>query len=69
MDRVGARYVQIDPTKIIAVVDTELPDGGNVLDNANPVCQQIADNVVTFLLEEMAHGRIRGVSAAAKRGG
>ena len=58
MDRVGARYVQIDPTKIIAVVDTELPDGGNVLDNANPVCQQIADNVVTFLLEEMARGRI-----------
>lgn len=58
MDRVGSRYVQIDPKKIVAVVETELPDAGNVLDNNNPVCQKIADNVVTFLLEEMARGRI-----------
>lgn len=58
MDRVGTRYVQIDPDKIVAVVDTELPDSGNVLDSANPVCQQIADNIVTFLLEEMARRRV-----------
>jgi hypothetical protein len=32
MDRVGSRYVQIDPKKIVAVVETELPDAGNVLD-------------------------------------
>ncbi|XPE51212.1 hypothetical protein ACNKHX_17675 [Shigella flexneri] len=30
------------------------------------MCQQIADNVVTFLLQEMAHGRIPRISAAAK---
>ena len=58
MDRVGSRYVQIDPQKIVAVVETELPDAGNALDKINPVCQQIADNVVTFLLDEMARGRI-----------
>ncbi|HAT3661843.1 MULTISPECIES: acetyl-CoA hydrolase/transferase family protein [Klebsiella] len=58
MDRVGSRYVQIDPKKIVAVVETELPDAGNLLDKNNPVCQKIADNVVTFLLEEMARGRI-----------
>ncbi|HAT1684552.1 TPA: acetyl-CoA hydrolase/transferase family protein [Klebsiella oxytoca] len=58
MDRVGTRYVQIDPKKIVAVVDTELPDAGNLFDKNNPVCQQIADNVVTFLLEEMVHRRI-----------
>ncbi|MBW6087504.1 hypothetical protein HTS61_16450 [Escherichia coli] len=29
-----------------------------MLDKQNPMCQQIADNVVTFLLQEMAHGRI-----------
>ncbi|ECJ2520283.1 TPA_asm: acetyl-CoA hydrolase/transferase family protein [Salmonella enterica subsp. salamae serovar 42:z:1,5] len=58
LDRVGHQYVQIDPHKIVAVVETNLPDAGNVLDNANPICQQIADNVVTFLLNEMAQGRI-----------
>ncbi len=41
--------------KIVAVVETNLPDGGNMLDKQNPMCQQIADNVVTFLLQEMAH--------------
>ncbi|MGL5287184.1 MAG: succinate CoA transferase [Aeromonas sp.] len=58
MDRVGSQFVQVDPHKIVAVVDTELPDAGNALDKENPICQQIADNVVTFLLNEMAHGRI-----------
>ena len=57
----------IDPKKIVAVVETNLPDAGNMLDKQNPMCQQIADNVVTFLLQEMAHGRIPpGISAAAK---
>ncbi|VVT48101.1 Propionyl-CoA:succinyl-CoA transferase [Kosakonia radicincitans] len=58
LDRIGLHYVQIDPRKIIAVVDTELPDAGNTLDEEKPVCQQIADNVVTFLLNEIAYGRI-----------
>lgn len=59
MDRVGTRYVQIDPKKIVAVVETNLPDAGNMLDKQNPMCQQIADNVVTFLLQEMAMGVFR----------
>lgn len=58
MDRVGTRYVQIDPKKIVAAVETNLPDAGKLLDKQNPMCQQIADNVVTFLLREMAQGRI-----------
>ncbi|EHA7656757.1 acetyl-CoA hydrolase, partial [Salmonella enterica] len=58
LDRVGTRHVQIDPGKIVAVIDTELPDNGDLLSPANPVCHQIADNVVTFLLSEMAVGRI-----------
>lgn len=58
MDCVGTCYVQIDLKKIVAVVETNLPDAGNMLDKQNFMCQQIADNVVTFLLQEMAHGRI-----------
>lgn len=58
MDRAGSQCVQIDPKKVLAVVDTELPDAGNASDKTNPVSQQIADNVVTFLLTEMTHKRI-----------
>ena len=58
LDRIGTQYVQIDPAKIVAIVETELPDAGNALERANPVSQQIADNVVAFLLNEMALGRL-----------
>lgn len=58
MDRVGAQCVKIDPKKIVAVIDTDLPDAGDISDKTNPTCQKIADNVVSFLLNEMAHGRI-----------
>lgn len=60
MDRVGKQYVQIDPQKIVAVVDTELPDDGNTLNKTNLICHQIADNVVSFLLKEIVSGRIPG---------
>ncbi|XNN28487.1 hypothetical protein ACLK2F_16530 [Escherichia coli] len=58
MDLCWNRDVQIDPKKIVAVVERNPPDAGNMLDKQNPMCQYIADNVVTFLLQEMAHGRI-----------
>ena len=40
MDRVGGQCVQINPKKVVAVVDTELPDAGNAADKTNPVSQQ-----------------------------
>lgn len=46
------------PEKIVALVETNLPDAGSASDKTNPLCQQIADNVVSFLLAEMAHKRI-----------
>lgn len=58
MDRIGSQCVQIDPKKIVALVETNLPDAGSASDKTNPLCQQIADNVVSFLLAEMAHKRI-----------
>ena len=43
MDRVGTRYVPNRSEKIVAVVETNLPDAGNnMLDKPNPMCQQIA---------------------------
>ncbi|WP_145573229.1 succinate CoA transferase [Yersinia mollaretii] len=58
LDKVGQSYVQVDPSKIVGIVETELPDASNSLDRANPLCEQIADNVVNFLLNELRLGRI-----------
>lgn len=58
MDRIGKNFIQVDPRKVVAVVETHLPDSAGTLNNENPVCKQIADNVVNFLLNEMASSRI-----------
>ena len=66
MDRVGTRYVQIDPKKIVAVVETNLPDAGNMLDKQNPMCQQIADMGHVLAAGNGAWAYSAGISAAAK---
>ncbi|HDL6937469.1 TPA: succinate CoA transferase [Yersinia enterocolitica] len=58
LDKVGQPYVQVDPARIVGIVDTELPDASNSLDRENPLCEKIADNVVSFLLNELKLGRI-----------
>lgn len=58
MDRIGISYVQIPPSKIVAVVETDQPDADDAPEKINPLCPLIANNVVTFLLSEMKHGRI-----------
>lgn len=58
LDRAGTPYVQVDPKKIIGIVESNLPDANNNLDCENPLCEKIADNVVNFLLNEIRLGRI-----------
>lgn len=58
MDRIGKQYATVDPRKIVAVVDTIQPDICSSFAPEDAVSQKIADNVVTFLLNEIATGRI-----------
>lgn len=58
LDKVGVPYVQVDPKKIIGIVETHFPDEVNSLNVENPLCEKIADNVVNFLLNELKLGRI-----------
>ncbi|HFP3027884.1 succinate CoA transferase [Yersinia enterocolitica] len=58
MDRVGNNYIQIDPEKIVAIVNTHQPDFGKTVEKENSFCNKIADNVVIFLLGELESGRI-----------
>ncbi len=57
-DRIGTPYVQVDPNKIIGVVETNLPDGTKEFDSVNEVTMKIGKNVSDFLAEQLAKGGI-----------
>lgn len=57
-DRIGVPYIQVDPSKIIGVVDTNLPNEVGGFSPLDEVTQKIGKNVVDFLAAEMKAGRI-----------
>ncbi len=57
-DRIGTEYIQVDPAKIVAVVETDLQDEVAGFDEPNEVTQQIGRNVADFLASEIRAGRI-----------
>jgi len=58
IDRVGTQYVQVDPDKIVGIVENDQPDEISAFTPADAVSQRIADHVVDFLRSEMAADRI-----------
>lgn len=58
MSKIGTPYVQVDPAKIVGVVNTEVADDVAPFDAPNAVSQKIAGHVVEFLLREWKEGRI-----------
>jgi succinate CoA transferase len=57
-NRIGTPYIQVDPSKIAGIVETNLPDEVGGFDPADPVTTQIGVNVAGFLAAEMRAGRI-----------
>ncbi len=57
-DRVGLPYIQVDPSKIIGIVETHQPDETGGFTPADDVTLQIGANVADFLVNEMKSGRI-----------
>lgn len=57
-DRIGSEILKVDPSKILCIVETNLPD--EVLDFAplDEVTKQIGLNVATFLVDEIRSGRM-----------
>jgi len=58
MTKIGWPYAQVDPKKVVAIVETNEPDEVGEFTPADRVSEQIANNVVKFMLDEMAAGRI-----------
>jgi len=58
LDRIGRRYAEVDPAKVVGIVHTNEPDGGRLFSGPDKVSRGIAGHVSQFLLDEMAAGRI-----------
>ncbi|MCQ2212289.1 MAG: succinate CoA transferase [Bacteroidaceae bacterium] len=57
-DRIGTPYLQLDPSKIIGVVETDLQDEARDFKDADPITDKIGENVANFLMNEKKVGRI-----------
>ncbi len=57
-DRIGETYVQVDPKKIVGVVEVNMPDQARLFSAPDPVTDQIGLNVANFLAADMKRGII-----------
>lgn len=57
-DRIGKPYVQVDPKKVVGIVEVCLPNEQVVFKELDPVTRKIGENVVNFILSDMKRGVI-----------
>lgn len=58
LSKVGTPFAKVDPSKVVAVVETDEPDGVAPFRDTDENSQQIAQHIVRFLANEMRAGRI-----------
>ena len=57
-DRAGTETIKVDPSKIVGIVETNLPDEVRGFSKNDAVTEMIGQNVAEFLAAEMKKGRI-----------
>jgi succinate CoA transferase len=57
-DRIGKEYVQADPTKIVGIVEVNMPDEARDFTAPDEVSEMIGHNVAKFLIGDMKRGII-----------
>ena len=57
-DRIGTPYIEIDPSKIVAIVPCDLPDVTRTLAPLDDDAEKMGNNLVEFLTNEVKHGRL-----------
>ena len=57
-DRIGTTYIEIDPEKVVAVIETNDPDRNAPFKAPDEVSEQIAGNFLDFLENEVKAGRL-----------
>lgn len=57
-DRIGEAYLRCDPSKVIAVVETNAADRNPAFTPPDAISQRIADHIIEFLQHEVKAGRM-----------
>lgn len=57
-DRIGKPYVQVDPKKVVGIVEVHQPNEPVVFKELDPVTEKIGENVVNFILNDIKRGII-----------
>jgi succinyl-CoA:acetate CoA-transferase len=57
-DRIGEAYLRCDPSKVVAVVETDAPDRNSPFAPPDAESQQIAAHLLDFLSHEIRRGRL-----------
>ena len=57
-DKIGLPYIQVDPSKIVGVVEVDLPDEARGFSDPDPVTDRIGQNVADFLAADLKRGII-----------
>ena len=57
-DRIGKPYVQVDPKKVVGIVDVCMPNEQVIFKELDPVTRKIGENVANFILGDMKRGII-----------
>ena len=57
-DLIGVPYIRCDPEKVVAVVESDIPDNGRKVLPVDDEFRQMADNLIAFLHSEVSNGRL-----------
>lgn len=57
-DRIGSPYMTVDPAKVVAVIETDIPDRNAPFSAPDEVALKIAANILDFLSHEVKMGRL-----------
>lgn len=57
-DRIGTPYLQVDPKKIVGIVEVNISDEARGFTAPDPITDKIGQNVADFLLSDMKRGII-----------
>lgn len=58
LTKIGTPFVQVDPARIVGIVETNESDGVSPFDEPDAVSEKIANHIIEFILEERKQGRI-----------
>jgi acetyl-CoA hydrolase len=58
LDKIGVPYAEVDPSKVLGVVESDESDGGRAFNAPDEVSRRIAGHVSRFLVDELRSGRL-----------